>query len=113
MAKTRNGIYHDIMDSDISLSIKSPLDEIEIKLFFTSALNKKRYELRSEQGNELKNLINFIKKYDIDIEFNLNLYAIIETYKAVEKRGFRVEIIQFGKTTYLKKQYTLSMEAHQ
>jgi len=88
--KTTRGIELDINKSDITFKIEG------LNFYFTSILNKKRFEARYKEFIEAENL-KFKIKYNIEVD--LKYIFLISLYKKIEKRGFKVYNI--NQTRYL------------
>lgn len=81
--RTINGIYNDIMESDYVV-VKN-----KIKFYFSSEVYARKFSERVDKyvDNELAKINN---KYDTVISGEL-LY-LIDYYRKIEKRGFRIMV---------------------
>lgn len=81
MPPTRRGIYHNLKESEYTVS------NSEIVFFFSSKVYKEKF-LREYKENR-KDFRNRIIKQGKDIPINLDIIADITLYENIEKRGFR------------------------
>ena len=81
MPPTRRGIYHNLKESEYTVS------NSEIVFFFSSKVYKEKF-LREYKENR-KDFQNRIIKQGKDIPINLDIIADITLYENIEKRGFR------------------------
>lgn len=85
MAKTKNGVYHDLKESEFILNLDYGNDNV--KFFFSSEFNLDRFNRR------IKNYVNdetakFNAKHHCKADLTVLLY--VSLYKMIEKRGFYV-----------------------
>lgn len=78
-----NVIYQDIERSSYSLKIDN------IIFYFSSLFNLNRFEKRYKDYTDLEER-KIINKYHVNID--MNKYLLICLYKAIEKRGFLIEV---------------------
>ena len=77
-----NKIYHDLTYSDYVLKYR------DFTLYFSSPIYLEKFSFRADDYIEKRT--SMVKsKYNENI--NLDLLLIIQLYKSVEKRGFRVD----------------------
>lgn len=81
MPPTRRGIYHNLKESEYTIS------NSEIVFFFSSRVYKEKF-LREYRENR-KEFHNRLLKHGKDIPINLDIIADITLYETIEKRGFR------------------------
>lgn len=81
MPPTRRGIYHNLKESEYTVS------NSEIVFFFSSRVYKEKF-LREYRENR-KEFHNRLLKHGKDIPINLDIIADITLYETIEKRGFR------------------------
>ena len=81
MPPTRRGIYHNLKESEYTVS------NSEIVFFFSSQVYKEKF-LREYRENR-ETFRNRLIKTGKDIPINLDIIADITLYETVEKRGFR------------------------
>ena len=81
MPPTRRGIYHNLKESEYTVS------NSEIVFFFSSRVYKEKF-LREYKENR-KDFRNRVIKQGKDIPINLDIIADITLYENIEKRGFR------------------------
>lgn len=79
--KTTRGIELDINKSDITFKT------YDLNFYFTSKLNKKRFEERYKEFIETENM-KFKIKYKVEVDFKI--IFLLSLYKKIEKRGFKV-----------------------
>ena len=81
MPPTRRGIYHNLKESEYTVS------NSEIVFFFSSKVYQEKF-LREYRENR-ETFRNRLIKTGKDIPINLDIIADITLYETVEKRGFR------------------------
>lgn len=82
ISATRNGIYHDLNETEYSVSI------LGIEYFFSSKtyLNKFKDNLHDNRDYYYRHFSR------IGLYYNFNCYADLCLYHKIEKRGFRVRL---------------------
>lgn len=81
MPPTRRGIYHNLKESEYTVS------NSEIVFFFSSKVYQEKF-LREYRENR-KCFRHRLNKQGKDIPINLDIIADITLYQTIEKRGFR------------------------
>lgn len=85
MAKTKDGVYHDLTESEYIIDFYYGHDNL--KLYFSSDFNKERFNKRIE-NYVTDETLKFNAKHNCKADLTILLY--ISLYKLLEKRGFYV-----------------------
>lgn len=91
--KTRRGIYYNLKESEYIY------DREHYRFYFSSEYNKYRFETQLEDYIKSKNekIIN-----NLELNIDITLIYMIEFYKKIEKRGFKIEVYKDGNFRDLK-----------
>ena len=82
MPITRRGIYHNLKESEYSIS------NSEVEYFFSSRFYLNKFMIEYKEHREA--FKSKVDKTFIDHPFKTNFIADLHLYKEIEKRGFRV-----------------------
>lgn len=83
--KTKRGIYHDIRESDYTVTIGTTI------FYFTSELYRDKFEmLYQEETERFNQALNNVYKNNFDIVGDI--LAWIRLYCLIEKRGFYLQV---------------------
>lgn len=82
MPATRNGVYHDLSESEYSTSL------LGVEYFFSSKKYLDKFTDKVYTNRDIK-YKQFCK---LGLKYNFNAYSDLLLYKDIEKRGFRVSV---------------------
>ena len=96
MVKTRRGVYHNLLESDYTVSVKGTV------FYFSSVALLKKFLAKCDSNRQQYDFEELFQRNKLDL--SLDNIADISLYRSIEKRGFRLSIkgVEYHKWQKLK-----------